>query len=89
MTRDTIVQKMKYHVTELPMRASQGESIQNRKYNGKEFIDAYRLNEYDSQARRYYPAIARATNLLSHEKIYSDNNIVLCGGSNYQRSDCL
>ena len=35
--------------------------VQNKKYNGKEFIEAHGLDEYDSQARMYYPAIMRTT----------------------------
>ena len=76
LTKDTIVQQMQYYVTGLPMLASQGENVQNRKYNGKEFIDAYRLNEYDYGFRDYYPAIGRFTSIdpmaeMCHKFIHS------------------
>ena len=58
LTKDTTVQRMSNYASGLPMQSCEGGSAQNRKYNGKEFIEAYGLDEYDSQARHYYPAIA-------------------------------
>ena len=36
-----------------------GRDEQPYLYNGKEFIEAHGLNEYDSKARWYYPTIMR------------------------------
>ena len=40
-----------------------GRDEQPYLYNGKEFVEIHGLNEYDSYARRYYPAICRATTM--------------------------
>jgi RHS repeat-associated protein len=44
--------------------------VQPYKYNGKEFVEDYGLDEYDSQARMYYPAIARTTTPDPHAENY-------------------
>ena len=54
-------QRTQYYPSGLPWAESEGDSVQNKKYNGKEFIEAHGLDEYDSQARMYYPAIMRTT----------------------------
>jgi hypothetical protein len=42
------------------------------KYNGKEFVEMHGLDEYDSKARWYYPAICRTTTMDPlAEKYYS------------------
>ncbi len=45
------------------MLYASGGSAQNRKYNGKEFIEAYGLDTYDYGFRGYYPAIGRFTSI--------------------------
>ena len=73
---------MRYYASGLPMHSSEGESAQNRKYNGKEFIEAYGLDEYDSQARHYYPAIARTTTMDPlAEKYYSISPYAWCANN--------
>ena len=64
------------------MQSCEGGSAQNRKYNGKEFIEAYGLDEYDSQARHYYPAIARTTTMDPlAEKYYSISPYAWCANN--------
>ena len=47
------------------------------KYNGKEFVEMHGLDEYDSQARWYYPAIMRTTTMDPLcEKYYSTSPYV-------------
>ena len=47
-----------------------GRDEQPYLYNGKEFIEAHGLNEYDSQARRYYATIMRTTTMDPHAEDY-------------------
>ena len=62
--------------------------VQNKKYNGKEFIEAHGLDEYDSQARMYYPAIMRTTTIDPlAEKYYSISPYAWCGNNPVNRID--
>ena len=51
---DSIVQSKSYLASGVP--SSDNLDEQPYLYNGKEFIEAHGLNEYDSYARMYYPA---------------------------------
>ena len=51
---DSIVQSTSYLASGVP--SSDNLDEQPYLYNGKEFIEAHGLNEYDSYARMYYPA---------------------------------
>ena len=54
-------QRTQYYPSGLPWAEGEGQEVQNKKYNGKEWIEAHGLDEYYSQARMYYPAIMRTT----------------------------
>ena len=54
---------MQYYPSGLPWDTNTSASEQPYKYNGKEFIEMHGLDEYDSHARWYYPAIARTTTM--------------------------
>jgi RHS repeat-associated protein len=59
-----------------------GASAQNRKYNGKEFVEMHGWDEYDSEARWMYPAIMRTSTLDPlAEKYYSTSPYAWCGGN--------
>lgn len=62
--------------------------MQNRKYNGKEWVEAHGLDEYDSQARTYYPAggFTPTVDPLA-EKYYSISPYAWCGGNPVNRVD--
>ena len=64
------VQRTQYYPSGLPWAESTGASAQNKKYNGKEFVEAHGLDEYDSAARWYYPAIMRTTTVDPHAERY-------------------
>lgn len=56
-------QRTFYYASGLPMPISMGQNMQMFKYNGKEYEETSGLNEYDSNARHYYPAICRTTTI--------------------------
>ena len=45
----------------LPWNDNYQASQQPYKYGGKEFVEMHGLDEYDSEARWYYPALMRTT----------------------------
>lgn len=64
------------------MISSYGEDVQSRKYGDKEFVSAFGLDEYDSEARWYYPAIMRTTTMDPLcEKYYSSSPYAWCGNN--------
>ncbi|MPM25074.1 hypothetical protein SDC9_71564 [bioreactor metagenome] len=56
-------QKTQYYPSGLPWKSNSGDNpgSQPYKYGGKEFVEMHGLDEYDSDARWYYPAIMRTT----------------------------
>ncbi len=59
-----------------------GRDEQPYLYNGKEFIKAHGLNEYDSQARRYYASIMRTTTMDPlAESYYHISPYAWCGNN--------
>lgn len=75
-------QRTSYYASGLPMSISTGGDLQNHKYNGKEFETINGLNEYDSHARRYYPAICRTTTIDPLcEKFYNISPYSWCGNN--------
>lgn len=59
-----------------------GRDEQPYLYNGKEFIEAHGLNEYDSQARRYYAPIMRTTTMDPlAESYYHISPYAWCGNN--------
>ena len=68
------------------MRISTGQDLQARKYGGKEFDEMHGLNEYNSEARRYYPAICRASIIEPLcEKYYPASPYAWCGNDYVNR----
>ena len=57
------VQRMQYYPSGLPWAEAMIPSEQPWKYNSKEFVEMHGLDEYDSEARWYYPAICRTTTM--------------------------
>lgn len=79
---DTVVQRTMYYASGVPMAQSWGRETQPYLYNGKEFIEAHGLNEYDSQARMYYAPIMRTTTIDPYaEKYYHISPYAWCGNN--------
>ncbi|HCS87433.1 MAG TPA: hypothetical protein DIW30_03145, partial [Bacteroidales bacterium] len=55
------IQRMQYYPSGLPWNTNFVANEQPYKYGGKEFVEMHGLDEYDSHARWYYPALARTT----------------------------
>ncbi len=78
------VQRMQYYPSSLPWNENVTASEQPYKYNSKEFVEMHGLDEYDSEARWYYPALMRTTTIDPLAEKYPDispyawcgNNIV-------------
>ena len=81
-TADSVVQNTKYYASGVPMAESTRRDEQPYLYNGKEFIEAHGLNEYDSQARMYYAPIMRTTTIDPYaEKYYHISPYAWCGNN--------
>ena len=85
------IQRIQYYPSGLPWAEGYNANlynIQSRKYNGKEWIEAHGLDEYDSQARMYYPAIMRTTTIDPlAEKYYHISPYAWCGNNPVNRID--
>ena len=57
------IQRMQYYPSGFPWEYVYNSSAQPYKYNSKEFVEMHGLDEYDSKARWYYPAICRTTTM--------------------------
>ena len=76
------VQRMQYYPSGLPWSDVMGTSEQPYKYNSKEFVEMHGLDEYDSEARWYYPAICRTTTMDPlAEKYYPTSPYAWCGNN--------
>ena len=76
------IQRMQYYPSGLPWGEAMYPSEQPWKYNGKEFVEMLGLDEYDSKARWYYPAICRTTTMDPlAEKYYSTSPYAWCGNN--------
>jgi len=71
---DSIIQKISYYVTGLPMPNSWGLSSQALTYNGKEFVAVHGLNTYDYEFRSYYATIGRFTSIDPMADITTTNS---------------
>ena len=81
-TRDSVIQRTIFYASGVPMAQSWGRDTQPYLYNGKEFIEAHGLNEYDSQARMYYAPIMRTTTTDPYaEKYYHISPYAWCGNN--------
>ena len=75
------VERTQYYPSGLPWaeRLSDSFTAHPWKYNGKEFVEMHGLDEYDSKARWYYPAICRTTTMDPlAEKYYSTSPYTWC-----------
>lgn len=85
---DTLVQSTIFYASGVPMAQSFGRDKQPYLYNGKEFIEAHGLNEYDSQARMYYSPVMRTTTRDPHaENHYYQSPYSWCSNSPVNRID--
>ena len=78
------VERTQYYPSGLPWVERQTDSFTANpwKYNGKEFIEMHGLDEYDSKARWYYPAVCRTTTIDPlAEKYYSTSPYAWCGNN--------
>lgn len=87
-THDSIVQQTLYYASGLPVSVSTGQDVQPYKYNGKEYVEMHGLDEYDNEARWYYPAICRTTTMDPlAEKYYSTSPYAWCGNNPVRNID--
>ncbi|MEA4983832.1 MAG: RHS repeat-associated core domain-containing protein [Paludibacter sp.] len=84
------VQRTQYYPSGLPWKYNIGDNpgSQPYKYGGKKFVEMHGLDEYDSDARWYYPAIMRTTtpDPLA-EKYYDISPYAWCGNNPVNRID--
>ena len=64
------IQRMQYYPSGLPWNTNYVANEQPYKYGGKEFVEMHGLDEYDSHARWYYPAMVRTTTMDPHSEDY-------------------
>ena len=77
-----IAQRMQYYPSGLPWNTNLNASEQPFKYGSKEFVEMHGLDEYDSEARWYYPAIMRTTTMDPMcEKYYSTSPYAWCSNN--------
>ena len=84
------IERTQYYPSGLPWaeRFSNSEGAQPWKYNGKEFVEMHGVDEYDSKARWYYPAICRTTTMDPlAEKYYSTSPYAWCGNNPIRNVD--
>ena len=82
------VQRTQYYPSGLPWVEAMMPSEQPWKYNGKEFVEMHGLDEYDSKARWYYPAICRTTTMDPlAEKYYATSPYAWCGNNPVRNVD--
>jgi RHS repeat-associated protein len=78
------VQRTQYYPSGLPWKYNIGDNpgSQPYKYGGKKFVEMHGLDEYDSEARWYYPAIMRTTTMDPlAEKYYDISPYAWCGNN--------
>ena len=76
------IQRLQYYPSGLPWAEAYSPSEQPWKYNSKEFVEMHGLDEYDSKARWYYPAICRTTTMDPlAEKYYPTSPYAWCGNN--------
>lgn len=77
--RPAVVQRTQYYASGLPWAESLNAELQNRKYNGKEWVETHGYDTYDYDARGYYAAIQRFTTMDPlTEKYYNMSSYVYC-----------
>ena len=84
------VQYTQYYPSGLPWAsiASDSTGLQERKYNGKEFVEMHGYDTYDYGARGYYAAMGRFQTVDPLcEKYYWISPYAYCGGNPVNRTD--
>ena len=78
------MERTQYYPSGLPWaeQFSNSEGVHPWKYNGKKFVEMHGLDEYDSKARWYYPAICRTTTMDPlAETYYGTSPYAWCGNN--------
>ena len=86
----TTVQRTQYYPSGLPWASNMGDnpSTQNRKYNGKEFVEMHGYDTYDIVWRQYYPAIGRFQSIDPEiEQAYNESPYAMCDNNMVNRTD--
>ena len=84
------MERTQYYPSGLPWveKFSNSEGAHPWKYNSKEFVEMHGLDEYDSKARWYYPAICRTTTMDPlAEKYYPTSPYAWCGNNPIRNVD--
>jgi len=83
-----VIQSTQYYPSGLPWAEAINADLQQRKYNGKEFIQMHGYDTYDYGARGYYPATGRFTTVDPlAEKCYSISPYAYCENNPIMRID--
>ena len=83
-------QRTQYYPSGLPWASNTGDNpgVQERKYNGKEFVEMHGFDTYDYGARGYYPAMGRFKCVDPLAEIdYSVSPYAYCKGNPINRID--
>ena len=78
----TTIQRTQYYPSGLPWAEGEGASVQNKKYNGKEFIEAHGLDVTDLGNRGLYHAINRFTTMDRFAEKYPWQSPYVFAGNN-------
>ena len=81
---NTAVQRTQYYPSGLPWASNDGDNPgkQQRKYNGKEFVEMHGYDTYDYGARGYYAAMGRFASVDPHaERYFSISPYAYCKGN--------
>jgi len=87
---NTTVQRTQYYPSGLPWASNDGDNPgkQQRKYNGKEFVEMHGYDTYDIVWRQYYPAIMRfQTPDPEVENDYDLSPYTMCGDNMVLHTD--
>jgi len=87
---NTTVQRTQYYPSGLPWPSNTGDNpgLQNKKYNGKEFVEMHGYDTYDIVWRQYYPAIGRfQTPDPEIEDAYNESPYAMCDNNMVNRTD--
>jgi len=84
------VQRTQYYPSGLPWAYNSGDNPgkQQRKYNGKEFVEMHGYDTYDIVWRQYYPAIMRFQTMDPEiEDAYAESPYSMCDNNMVLRTD--
>ena len=87
---NTTKQWTQYYPSGLPWVTTSNDNLSTQpyKYSDKEFVEMHGLDEYDSQARWFYPAIVRTPTLDPHCENYFDiSPYAWCGNNPVNKID--